>query len=264
MNIVDQQTFRDAMSCMGAAVNIITTDGPAGRAGFTASAVCSVTDTPPTLLVCLNRGASVWPVFNENRTLCVNTLSAGQEPLSNLFGGKTPMEHRFAAARWQTGVTGCPQLEEALVSFDCRISRGERRHPRHFVLRHRSDSSSRHTLRAGVVRSQLSRADAPCLLTSLRRQLMAMFGLPHWQLKSTSTESGVVAPDERLPFAQTAIMGVQHAVAMFGATVLMPILMGLDPNLSILMSGIGTLLFSLLPAGACPVISDPARLLSAW
>lgn len=55
---------------------------------------------------------------------------------------------------------------------------------------------------------------------------MAMFGLPHWQLKSTSTESGVVAPDERLPFAQTAIMGVQHAVAMFGATVLMPILMG--------------------------------------
>lgn len=69
---------------------------------------------------------------------------------------------------------------------------------------------------------------------------MAMFSLPHWQLKSTSTESGVVAPDERLPFAQTAIMGVQHAVAMFGATVLMPILMGLDPNLSILMSGIGT------------------------
>lgn len=72
---------------------------------------------------------------------------------------------------------------------------------------------------------------------------MAMFGFPHWQLKSTSIESGVVAPDERLPFAQTAVMGVQHAVAMFGATVLMPILMGLDPNLSILMSGIGTLLF---------------------
>ena len=87
----DKQTFRDAMACVGAAVNIITTDGPAGKAGFTASAVCSVTDSPPTLLVCLNRGASVWPIFSENRTLCVNTLSAGQEPLSNLFGGKTPM-----------------------------------------------------------------------------------------------------------------------------------------------------------------------------
>ncbi|MBZ0057661.1 MULTISPECIES: NADH-dependent FMN reductase RutF [unclassified Leclercia] len=121
MNI-DKQTFRDAMACLGAAVNIITTDGPAGQAGFTASAVCSVTDSPPTLLVCLNRGASVWPVFNDNRTLCVNTLSAGQEALSNLFGGKTPMADRFAAAEWQTGATGCPRLDDALASFDCRIS----------------------------------------------------------------------------------------------------------------------------------------------
>jgi flavin reductase len=75
MTTPDKQTFRDAMACVGAAVNIITTDGPAGLAGFTASAVCSVTDSPPTLLVCLNRGASVWPTFSENRTLCVNTLA---------------------------------------------------------------------------------------------------------------------------------------------------------------------------------------------
>ncbi|AXF65394.1 MULTISPECIES: pyrimidine utilization transport protein G [unclassified Leclercia] len=81
---------------------------------------------------------------------------------------------------------------------------------------------------------------------------MALFGFPHWQLKSTSSDSGVVAPDERLPLAQTAVMGVQHAVAMFGATVLMPILMGLDPNLSILMSGIGTLLFFFITGGRVP------------
>lgn len=43
---VDKQDFRDAMARLGSAVNIITTDGPAGRAGFTASAVCSVTDAP--------------------------------------------------------------------------------------------------------------------------------------------------------------------------------------------------------------------------
>ena len=79
-----------------------------------------------------------------------------------------------------------------------------------------------------------------------------MFGFPHWQLKSTSTEAGVVAPDERLPLGQTMVMGVQHAVAMFGATVLMPILMGLDPNLSILMSGIGTLLFFFITGGRVP------------
>lgn len=79
-----------------------------------------------------------------------------------------------------------------------------------------------------------------------------MFGFPHWQLKSTSNEAGVVAPDERLPLGQTMVMGVQHAVAMFGATVLMPMLMGLDPNLSILMSGIGTLLFFLITGGRVP------------
>lgn len=86
---VDKQDFRDAMARLGSAVNIITTDGPAGRAGFTASAVCSVTDTPPTLLVCLNRSASVYSVFQQNQTLCVNTLCADHESLSNLFGGKS-------------------------------------------------------------------------------------------------------------------------------------------------------------------------------
>ena len=79
-----------------------------------------------------------------------------------------------------------------------------------------------------------------------------MFGLPHWQLKSTSTEEGVVAPEERLPLGQTMVMGVQHAVAMFGATVLMPMLMGLDPNLAILMSGMGTLLFFFVTGGRVP------------
>jgi len=119
---VEKQAFRDGMACLGAAVNIITTDGPAGRAGFTASAVCSVTDTPPTLLVCLNRSASVWSVFTANRQLCVNTLAADQAAISTLFGGKTPMETRFQAAQWRTGATGSPRLEGALASFDCRIS----------------------------------------------------------------------------------------------------------------------------------------------
>lgn len=119
---VSQQDFRHAMASLGAAVNIVTTDGPAGRAGFTATAVCSVTDTPPTLLVCLNRGASVWPLFRENGVLCVNTLAAGQETLSTLFGGKTAMADRFAAARWHTLPGGSPQLAGALVSFDCVIT----------------------------------------------------------------------------------------------------------------------------------------------
>lgn len=62
----------------------------------------------------------------------------------------------------------------------------------------------------------------------------------------------VVAPDERLPWPQTAAMGVQHVIAMFGATVLAPILMGFDPNVAILMSGIGTLIFFVLVGGRVP------------
>lgn len=72
---------------------------------------------------------------------------------------------------------------------------------------------------------------------------------PQWR-KHTAGE--VVAPDETLSLGQTMVMGVQHAVAMFGATVLMPLLMGLDPNLAILLSGIGTLLFFLVTGGRVP------------
>ncbi|HKM96635.1 MAG TPA: pyrimidine utilization transport protein G [Buttiauxella sp.] len=81
---------------------------------------------------------------------------------------------------------------------------------------------------------------------------MANTWFPQWQKKSAVTEGGVVGPDETLPLGQTLVMGVQHAVAMFGATVLMPLLMGLDPNLSILMSGVGTLLFFLVTGGRVP------------
>lgn len=118
---VSKTDYRDAMARLGAAVHIITTDGPGGRAGFTASAVCSVTDEPPTLLVCLNRTASVYDAVKRNGVLCVNTLAAGHQAISGLFGGKTPMDERFDAARWSRGSTGCAVLDEATVSFDCRI-----------------------------------------------------------------------------------------------------------------------------------------------
>ena len=75
-----------------------------------------------------------------------------------------------------------------------------------------------------------------------------------WQERPASSLAGggVIAPDERLPWPQTAAMGVQHVIAMFGATVLAPILMGFDPNLAIFMSGIGTLIFYFVTGGQVP------------
>ena len=78
-----------------------------------------------------------------------------------------------------------------------------------------------------------------------------MFG---WKEKNSAVlqQGGVIAPDERLPWPQTAVMGVQHVVAMFGATILAPLLMGFDPNVAILMSGIGTLIFFVITGGKVP------------
>ena len=113
--------FRNAMSQLAGAVNIVTTEGPEGRAGFAATAVCSVSDSPPTMLVCLNRNSSAYKSVVGNGVICVNTLAADQEQLSSLFGGKTPVDVRFAAGEWSTLQTGAPVLAGALCSFDCRI-----------------------------------------------------------------------------------------------------------------------------------------------
>src|SRR6476620_5645262 len=72
--------------------------------------------------------------------------------------------------------------------------------------------------------------------------------LPRWTLKT----DGIIMPDERLPMGQTVIMGLQHVVAMFGATVLAPLLMGFDPNVSILFSGIATIIFFFVVGGRVP------------
>ncbi len=61
-----------------------------------------------------------------------------------------------------------------------------------------------------------------------------------------------VAPDERLPWGRTVGLGAQHVVAMFGATFVFPVVMGLDPNLAILFSGICTILFLLITSNKVP------------
>lgn len=79
-------------------------------------------------------------------------------------------------------------------------------------------------------------------------------GMFFWTEKSSAAlqNGGVIGPDERLPWGQTGLMGIQHVIAMFGSTVLAPILMGFDPNVAVLMSGIGTLIFFLITGGRVP------------
>jgi len=78
-----------------------------------------------------------------------------------------------------------------------------------------------------------------------------MSGLFNWR-EVPARDGQAVQTDERLPWPQTLAMGLQHVIAMFGATVLAPLLMGFDPNVAILMSGIGTLIFFLMVGGRVP------------
>ncbi|GLR09361.1 4-hydroxyphenylacetate 3-monooxygenase, reductase component [Mixta theicola] len=112
--------FRDAMASLPAAVNIVTTQGSAGRCGITATAVCSVTDTPPTLLVCVNRKSAMNPVFEQNGKMCVNVLNHEQEEMARHFAGMTAltMDQRFILEGWRDGVLKQPVLQRALASLE--------------------------------------------------------------------------------------------------------------------------------------------------
>lgn len=121
--MVDKTTFRDAMAGLGAAVNVVTTDGVAGLAGCTASAVCAVTDEPPTLLVCIHRASRNNAAMRENGRLCVNVLAAEQRDVAMRFADKAlTLDERFAGAEWEQLATGAPVLHGAVSALDCEIA----------------------------------------------------------------------------------------------------------------------------------------------
>ena len=81
---------------------------------------------------------------------------------------------------------------------------------------------------------------------------MSMFS---WKLVhdgKTPPPGESVGPLERMSWGRTVGIGAQHVVAMFGATFVFPIVMGLDPNLAIMFSGISTILFLLIVKNAVP------------
>ena len=120
---VEPAQFREAMSRLGAAVHVITTAGPGGKTGATATAVCSVSDAPPTLLMCLNRRSQTNPVVVENGVFCVNTLGHDGAAIADLFAGRTGVQgtDRFKTGDWTVLSTGSPVLASAVIAFDCRI-----------------------------------------------------------------------------------------------------------------------------------------------
>ena len=118
------------MSHAACTVNIVTTDGPAGRSGVTVSAMSSVSaDTPkPTLLVCIHEQSPTASKVIENKVFCVNVLRDDQAYISDTFAGRlrSVVHDKFDCASWTTQVTGSPRVIDPLVAFDCRVVSSER------------------------------------------------------------------------------------------------------------------------------------------
>ncbi len=132
---VESKSYRDAMSHYAGAVQIVTTAGNAGRRGLTLTAACSVSDNPPTILICLQKIHEENRLFIENGVFAVNTLAGSHQQLADAFSGRIGLtqDERFELARWEVQVTGAPILQGALASFDCRVI-SVQDHSTHHVL----------------------------------------------------------------------------------------------------------------------------------
>jgi cob(II)yrinic acid a,c-diamide reductase len=122
-NDVGPQTYRDAMARFAGAVHVVTTEGTAGKRGATVIAACSVSDTPPTVLVCLNRENEKNEVFVRNGNFALNTLAIDQQEIAAAFSGQTgvPEAERFMIGEWDRIESGAPTLVGGLAVFDCEI-----------------------------------------------------------------------------------------------------------------------------------------------
>lgn len=111
--------FRKAMRRLTSAVTVITTAHEAVRYGMTATAVTSVSADPPSLLICINRSASVHAPLVRSGRFCVNILLAEQTDIAQAFSGGVPQELRFAEGQWSADQSGVPFLREAQANIFC-------------------------------------------------------------------------------------------------------------------------------------------------
>src|SRR5258707_11933797 len=128
---VDAGQFKIGMRTLAGAVNIITSMHAGHRYGMTATAVCSASAEPPTVLACVNKLATTHNAVAKSKVFCVNVLRAEDWELSTTFSGGQSGENRFKSRNWTGLSTGSPVLNDALVSFDWHAVK---------TLAHRSDT----------------------------------------------------------------------------------------------------------------------------
>ena len=126
-------SFKLAMRRLAATVTIVTAGREGRRFGMAATAVTSVTAVPPTLLICVNRTASIHDIIVETGRYCVNILGTHHADLVSAFGGGLQGEARFGHGAWSSRDGGMPYLDDAQASLFCAVRRSVA-HGSHSVL----------------------------------------------------------------------------------------------------------------------------------
>lgn len=116
------EDVRTALRQVTSAVAVVTSGDEDERNGLTATAFCSVTFDPPTVLICVNKSAGADAVMRKTGCFAVNVLTDMQEDVARRFStSKLDANRRFGTGEWETLVTGAPVLADSAASFDCRI-----------------------------------------------------------------------------------------------------------------------------------------------
>ncbi|MEO0809902.1 MAG: flavin reductase family protein [Pseudomonadota bacterium] len=122
---MDCEQFRAIMRQHASGVTLICTGTIGNRVGLTATAVCPVTDTPPTILACVNKNAAAHNAIAASAKFSINFLSNQHETIAGIFAGWSDLkgEERFKAPGhvWGAHASGTPRLEGAIAHMDCTI-----------------------------------------------------------------------------------------------------------------------------------------------
>lgn len=132
---VDPAIYRDGMARYAGHVQAVTTELNGVRRGVTATAACSISDSPATVLACLNADNAKNLLFEESGRFALNALGVHHQPLARALAGfeNLPIEDRFSLGQWTTLSTGAPILTDAVAAFDCKLLE-IRRIATHFVM----------------------------------------------------------------------------------------------------------------------------------